>query len=138
MLAMRIGVIADGMLLQRCDDVGAVASLERARLLTDDLECRLNTLLGEERRQPFGRVIALRQDVVFGVEPKDDIDLAGCRPQADSIHTDQSERQQHANDAREVCQSFHLVSITMTGVCPLCVAPGRREGTCWPGQKSQK
>jgi hypothetical protein len=135
---MRIGVIADGMLLQCRDDVGAVTSLERARLLTDDLECRLNTLLGEERRQPFGRVIALRQDVVFGVEPKDDIDLAECRPLADSIHTDQSERQQHANDAREVGQSFHLRLITMTGVRPLCVARGRREGTCWPGQKSQK
>src|SRR5256886_5763473 len=83
MLAMGIGVVANGMLLQRCDNVGAVAALERTGLLTDDLECRLNALLGEERRQPFGRVIALRQDVVFRVEPKDDIDLAGCRPQAD-------------------------------------------------------
>src|SRR2546429_7239480 len=77
MLAMRVGVVADGMFLECGDDVGAMAALERAGLLADDLECRLNALLGEERRQPFGRVIALRQDVVFRVEPKDDIDLAG-------------------------------------------------------------
>ena len=96
---MRIGVVADGMLLQRCDDVRAMAALERARLLTDDFECRLNTLLGEKCRQPFGRVIALRQDVVFGVEPKDDIDLAGCRLLADKVHADQHERRHDANDA---------------------------------------
>src|SRR5205807_6714329 len=109
MLAMRIGVVADSMFLECGDDVGAMAALERARLLADDLECRLNALLGEERRQPFGRVIALRQDVVLGIEPKDDTDLTGCGPLADSIHTDQSERQQHANDAREVCNRLTCV-----------------------------
>src|SRR5207248_11411520 len=49
MLAVRVGVVADGMLLQRCNHVGAMAALERARFLANNLKCRLNALLGQER-----------------------------------------------------------------------------------------
>src|SRR3989441_10512842 len=40
MLAMRIGVVADGMLLQRCDDVRAMAALERSEERRVGKECR--------------------------------------------------------------------------------------------------
>src|SRR5205807_7766333 len=92
MLAVRVGVIADGMLLQCLDHVGAMAALERTRLLTDNLKRCLNTLLGEECRQPFGRIIAFGQDVVFGVEPKEDVYLAAGRLLTDKARAQREHR----------------------------------------------
>ena len=99
MLAVRVGVVADGMFLQRGNHVCAMAALKRARFFANDLKCRLNALLGQERRQAFGRVIALRQDVVLGVEPENDIDLARRWPVGKKIGIHQQEDRYRAKDA---------------------------------------
>src|SRR5689334_5772699 len=94
MLAVGVGVIADGVFLECGDDVGAMAALESARFFADDLERCLNVLFGEESGQPFGDVIARRQNVVFGIEPEDDVDFSGSGPLGPSVRTSEDE---HSN-----------------------------------------
>jgi hypothetical protein len=60
MLAVCVGVIADGVFLERGDDVGAMTALDRACFFPDDLERCSNALFGQESGQPFGGVIARR------------------------------------------------------------------------------
>ena len=74
---MRVGVITDGMLLKRRDDIGSMPPFQSARLLADQLKRGADSLLSEERRQPFRRVIAGRQDLILGVEPENNINLGG-------------------------------------------------------------
>src|SRR5690348_877479 len=106
MLAVRVGVVPNGMLLERSDDVGAMAALERARFLANDLEGRLNALFREEGCQPFSRVIARRKDVVFGIEPEDDIHFSS-RVLGPSVRTYEDEQSNEVSDAREQRQSSH-------------------------------
>src|ERR1700740_2030532 len=107
MLAVRVGVIADGMFLERGDDVGAMAALQRARFFANDLERCLNALFGEESGQPFGDVIAGRQNVVFGIEPEDDIGFGGSRILGPSVRTYEDEHSNETSDAREESQASH-------------------------------
>ena len=75
MLAVGIRVVADFVLAQRADDVASAAPLECAALLADHLERGADTLAGQKRGNAFGRVIALGQNVVLGVKPKDNVKL---------------------------------------------------------------
>jgi hypothetical protein len=104
---MRIGVVADGMLLERSDDVDAMATLKRARFLSNDLESRLNALFREEGRQPLSGIIARRKDVVFSIEPEGDIDFSGSGSLGASVRTYEDEHINEASDAREESQSSH-------------------------------
>ena len=107
MLAVRVGVIADGVFLERGDDVGAMAALERARFFANDLERCWNALFGKESGQPFGGVIARRQNVVFGIEPEGDIDFCGSGPLSPSVRRYEDEHSNEASDARKESQSSH-------------------------------
>ena len=66
---MEVGVITDGMLLQRGNDVGASALLKDARLFADKFERGANTALGEQLAQPLGRIVIGRGEVVFRIKP---------------------------------------------------------------------
>ena len=73
--AVIVGVIADLVFLQGGDHVGSLALFQRARLLADDLEGGANALAGEEVGHLESGVVAGGQEVVFRVEPEDDVDL---------------------------------------------------------------
>src|SRR5437763_16779771 len=72
-----------------------------------DLERCLNALFGKESGQPFGGVIARRQNVVFGIEPEDDIDSRGSRLLGPSVRTNEDEHNNEGSDAREERRSSH-------------------------------
>ena len=85
LLAMRVRVIADVVPFQGGNHILPAAPLEHARLFTDDLERRVDVQLGQQVRQPLRRIVILRQDVVFRIEPERDVDGCGCarqRPEA--------------------------------------------------------
>src|SRR5206468_5413681 len=71
--AVPVGGIADLVLLQRLDDVLALAGLQRARLVADDLERSADALLGEVGGDVQRGVVAGGQDVIFRVEPQQDV-----------------------------------------------------------------
>ena len=75
-LAVRIRVITDFVPGQGSDHVLPAAPLERPTFFTYHLERRSNALPGEKDGDALGRIIALRQDVVLGVKPQDDVDVS--------------------------------------------------------------
>lgn len=77
LLAVRVGVVADLVLLHGGDDVRAAALLEDARLLADDLEGRLHPEARQHLCKALCGVVILRKEVVLGVEPQDDMDRRG-------------------------------------------------------------
>ena len=72
---MGIRVIADVMLGDRRDHILALAFLEDAGLFAHYFEGCWNSLLRKEYGKAFGRIIALRKDVIFRVKPEQHIDL---------------------------------------------------------------
>ena len=79
-LAVRVRVITDFMVRQRSNHVASAAPLERPPFFAHHLERRPDVLLGKKQGDAFRCVVALGQDVVFGVKPEDDVDAALLRP----------------------------------------------------------
>ena len=81
---MEVGVITNGMLFERGDDIRAPALLEDARLFPDDFKGGVDAALGKQLAQPLGRIVIGGGEVVFRIEPEDDVDrwgLSSRRPQ---------------------------------------------------------
>jgi hypothetical protein len=70
---MEVGVISNIVLLKCVDDISPPTFLEHARLFPHHLECRAHAPLCEHLTEPPRRIIIGRQQVILGIEPKDDI-----------------------------------------------------------------
>ena len=70
---MRVGVITDLVLFERRDYVQAIALFEYPHLFADQLERSFDTQPRQHFSQTLRRIVALRQDVIFGVEPERDV-----------------------------------------------------------------
>src|SRR5207237_3818023 len=71
---MKIGVIADVMLLEGSDDIGAAAPLQRPGFFANDFERGSNSLGGEQLGKAFGGIVTRRQQIIFSIKPKYDKD----------------------------------------------------------------
>ena len=95
LLTVRVGVIPDVVLPERSDHVRAAAAFEHSSLLADDLEGRPHAEARQHLRQPFRRLVVLRKDVVFRVEPQCDVDVyRGRRTASGGQRTDRAGRRE--------------------------------------------
>src|ERR1700758_2471566 len=72
---MKIRMVPDVMFSQCFDYLAAPALLQHSSLFSNHFESRSDIPLRKHFREPFRCVIIRRQQVVFGIEPKDDVDL---------------------------------------------------------------
>ena len=75
---MEVAVVADIVLVQGRDHIGSAPLLEYAGLLADELERGADAPLGEHFGKPLGGIVRGRQEIVFGIEPEDQVDGAGA------------------------------------------------------------
>ena len=71
---VEVGVVADVVLLEGGDDVGALALLEDAGFFTDHFEGGGDIAFREKLGDAEGSIIVGGENVVLGVEPEDDVD----------------------------------------------------------------
>src|SRR5439155_17679459 len=69
-----IRVIADLVLLKSGNNILTPPPFEHPRLFADKFERGADVPLGEHLAKAFGRIIIGRQQIILGIEPKNDID----------------------------------------------------------------
>src|ERR1044071_1844000 len=72
---MKIRMVTDIMFAQCFDDIAAPSFFQHPRLFSHYFESRPDIAFRKQLSEPFCRVIIRRKQIVFGIEPKDDVDL---------------------------------------------------------------
>ena len=70
---VQVRMVPDLVPLQRRNHIATTTLLKHARLLSDELEIGRDSQPRQHLCQPQRRVIALRQHIVFGIEPEGDV-----------------------------------------------------------------
>jgi len=71
---MIVGVKSDLMLAKSFDDIRPAALLQHSGLFADDFESRADLPLAEHFGETLSGIVIGGEEVIFGVEPEDDID----------------------------------------------------------------
>jgi hypothetical protein len=72
---VKVGMVADVMLLEGADDIPPSTLFQDTRFFADELERGANVAGGEHFSEALAGIIVRRQEVILGIEPKDKVYL---------------------------------------------------------------